>query len=130
MIIVTEYCERLTMYEVIIDALYGLAKGLISGTVAFFAVLMLSVMYRYFTNEKFPSFFGIAIGLGFWGFTGGLLDIFEQPNFGGVLQILVVMIFVVWGVNTGDKIAVKIPKKRVDFFEDQSWKKAYYCQVA
>lgn len=105
------------MYNDIIDILYGFAEGIVSGTVAFFAVLILAVVYRYFTNEKFPTFFGVAIGLGFWGFTGGLLDIFEQPNFGGVLQILVVMIFVVWGVNNGDKIAIKIPKKSVDFFE-------------
>lgn len=105
------------MYEVITNALYGLAKGLMSGVVAFFAVMMLAIVYRYFTNEKFPTFLGIVIGLGFWGFTGGLLDIFEQSDFGGVLQILVVMIFVVWGVNTGDKIAVKIPKRSVDFLE-------------
>ena len=113
------------MYEVIIEALYGLAQGLMSGVVAFFAVLMLAIVYRYFTNEKFPTFLGIAIGLGFWGFTGGVLDILEQPNFGGVFQILVVMIFVVWGVNTGDKIAAKIPKKSVDFLESIRLGKAH-----
>jgi hypothetical protein len=105
------------MYELIIEALSGLAKGLMSGIVAFFAVLLLAVVYRYFTNEKFPTILAIAVGLGFWGFTGGLLDIFDQPTFGGVFQILVVMIFVVWGVNNGDKIAAKIPKKSVDFLE-------------
>jgi hypothetical protein len=102
------------MYEVLIEILYGLLKGLVSGTVAFFAVLILAIVYRYFTNEKFPTFIGIAFGLGLWGFTGGLMDIFEQPTYAGVVEILAVTIFVVWGVNAGDKIAEKIPGKASD----------------
>jgi len=104
--------------EIFIDSLSGLLTGLISGTIAFFAVMLLSVIYRFFTNEKLPSFIGIALGLGFWGFTGGLLDIFGQPTFGGVIQILTVTIFVVWGVNTGDKIAAKIPKKSSEILKE------------
>ena len=99
------------MIDAVVDSFFGLLTGLISGTVAFFAVMLLSVIYRIFTNEKLPSFMGIALGLGFWGFTGGLLAMFDQPTFGGVIEILTVTIFVVWGVNTGDKIAAKIPKK-------------------
>ncbi|MCJ7714696.1 hypothetical protein MUO66_09610, partial [Candidatus Bathyarchaeota archaeon] len=57
-------------------------------------------------------------GLGFWGFTGGLLAMFDQPTFGGVIEILTVTIFVVWGVNTGDKIAEKIPKNGSEIFKD------------
>jgi hypothetical protein len=106
------------MIEIVIDSLSGLLTGLISGTIAFFAVMLLSVIYRFFTNEKLPSFIGIALGLGFWGFTGGLLDIFGQPTFGGVIQILTVTIFVVWGVNTGDKIAAKIPKKGSELLKE------------
>jgi hypothetical protein len=70
-------------------------------------------VYRYFTNEKFPTFLGIAFGLGFWGFTGGLLDIFEDPKFGTAMEIIALTIFVVWGVNSGDKSAREIVKVAV-----------------
>ena len=113
------------MYEIIIEILQGLLKGLVSGTIAFFAVLALAVVYRYFTNEKFPTFLAIAFGLGFWGFTGGLLDIFEQPSIGGAIEIIAVTIFVVWGVNTGDKIAVKIPRERAALFNGAKHGKKY-----
>jgi hypothetical protein len=107
------------------EAFFGLLRGVVSGTVAFFAVMLLSIVYRYFTNEKFPTFLGIAFGLGFWGFTGGLLDIFEEPSFGVAIQIIAVTIFVVWGVNTGDKIAGKIPKKGVSIFGIRGGKPTY-----
>ena len=100
----------------LIEALSGILKGIISGTVAFFAVMLLSIVYRYFTTEKLSSFIGIAFGLGFWGFSGGLLSILEQPTVGGALEIVAVTIFVVWGVNTGDKIAEKLPKKGISLF--------------
>jgi len=103
------------MYEVLAETLYGFAGGLMFGTVAFFAVMIWAIVYKYFTKEKFPTFLGIAFGLGFWGFTGGFLDIFNQPTFGGAVQILTVTIFVVWGINTGDKIAERVPKKGGDF---------------
>jgi hypothetical protein len=97
--------------SVVVESLTGLLRGLISGTVAFFTVTLLSVVYRYFTNEKLSSFIGILFGLGFLGFSGGLLAILEQPTLGGVIEVVAVSIFIVWGVNTGDKIAEKIPKK-------------------
>jgi hypothetical protein len=96
------------------ESLTGLLDGLISGAIAFFVVLLLAFFYRFFTNEKLPTFIGIAFGLGFWGFTGGLIDIFQQPTVGGAIRILTVLIFVVWGVNTGDKISSKIPQKGMD----------------
>ena len=99
------------MSVVIAESLYGLLRGLVSGTIAFFTVMLLSVVYRYFTNEKLSSFIGILFGLGFLGFSGGLLAILEQPTLGGAIEIVAVSIFIVWGVKTGDKIAEKIPKK-------------------
>ncbi len=99
------------MSVVVLESLYGLLRGLVSGTVAFFTVMLLSVVYRYFTNEKLSSFIGILFGLGFLGFSGGLLAILEQPTLGGAIEIVAVSIFIVWGVNTGDKIAEKMPKK-------------------
>jgi hypothetical protein len=76
--------------------------------------MLLSIVYRYFTNEKLSSFIGILFGLGFLGFTGGLLSILDQPSLGGVIEIVAVTIFCVWGVNIGDKIAEKMPKKSID----------------
>jgi len=99
------------MSVVVVESLYGLLRGIISGTVAFFTVMLLSIVYKYFTNEKLSSFIGIVFGLGFLGFSGGLLAILEQPTLGGAIEIVEVSIFIVWGVNTGDKIAEKIPKK-------------------
>jgi hypothetical protein len=105
----------MAMIELLADLFYGLVRGLSSGVVAFFAVLMLAVLYRFLTNEKFPVILGLALGLGLLGFTGGLLDIFEQPSFGGAVHILTIMVFVVWGITNGDKIAGKFPKKPKEF---------------
>jgi hypothetical protein len=105
------------MISILQDSLTGLLDGLVSGVIAFFVVLLLAFFYRFFTNEKLPTFIGIAFGLGFWGFTGGLIDIFQQPTVGGVIRILAVLIFVVWGVNSGDKISRKIPQKGIDIIK-------------
>jgi hypothetical protein len=99
------------MSALVVESLYGLLRGLIYGTVGFFTVMLLSIVYRYFTNERLSSFIGILFGLGFLGFSGGLLAILDQPTLGGAMEIIAVSIFIVWGVNTGDKIAEKIPKK-------------------
>jgi hypothetical protein len=99
------------MSAVIVESISGLLRGLVSGTIAFFTVMLLSTIYRYFTNEKLSSFIGIVFGLGFLGFSGGLLAILEQPTLGGVVEIVAVSIFIVWGLNTGNKIAEKIPRK-------------------
>jgi hypothetical protein len=105
------------MINILQDSLAGLLDGLVSGVIAFFVVLLLAFFYRFFTNEKLPTFIGIAFGLGFWGFTGGLVDIFQQPTVGGAIRILTVLIFVVWGVNNGDKISNKIPQKGIDIIK-------------
>ncbi len=101
----------MSMSVVILDGVSGLARGLVSGTAAFFIVMLLSIAYKYFTSEKLSYFIGILFGLGFLGFSGGLLAILDQPSLGGVLEIVVLSVFIIWGVNTGDKIADKIPKK-------------------
>jgi hypothetical protein len=117
------------MYEAFVEALFGLVEGIMYGAVAFFIVMLLSIVYRYFTNEKLSSFIGILFGLGFLGFAGGLLAILEQPTFGKAIKIVTVSIFVVWGVNTGDKIAEKIPKKGVSLFDGIRGGKHAYTTV-
>jgi len=99
------------MSAVILDGLSGIVSGLVSGIPAFFIVMLLSIAYKYFTSEKLSYFIGILFGLGFLGFSGGLLAILDQPSLGGALEIVVLSVFIVWGVNTGDKMADKMPKK-------------------
>jgi hypothetical protein len=99
------------MSAVVVEALSGLLEGMMFGTVGFFVVMMLSIVYRYFTNEKLSSFLGILFGLGVFGFSGGLLSILEEPTVGRAISVVAISIFTVWGVNTGDKIAEKMPKK-------------------
>jgi hypothetical protein len=91
--------------------------------------MILSIVYRYFTTEKLSSFIGIAFGLGFWGFSGGLLAILETPTVGGALEIVVVTIFVVWAVNMGDKIGEKIQKKSVSVFASLRGGKNTYTTI-
>jgi hypothetical protein len=99
------------MTTVIMESLAGLLRGIMFGTVGFFTVMILSIIYRYFTNEKLSSFLGILFGLGVLGFSGGLLAILDTPTVGGAIEVVTISIFTVWGVNTGDKIAEKMPKK-------------------
>ena len=99
------------MSAVVVEALSGLLEGMMFGTVGFFVVMLLSIVYRYFTNEKLSSFLGILFGLGVFGFSGGLLSILEEPTVGRAISVVAISIFTVWGVNTGDKIAEKMPKK-------------------
>jgi len=96
---------------VVVEGLSGLVEGVMFGTVGFFTVMILSIVYRYFTNERLSSFIGILFGLGFLGFSGGLLAILEYPTLGGAIKVVTISIFTVWGVNTGDKMAEKMPKK-------------------
>ncbi len=117
------------MYEAVTDALSGLLIGIMSGTVAFFIVMLLAFVYRYFTTEKLSSILGIVFGLGFLGFSGGLLAILEQPTVGGAIEILIVSIFTVWGVNIGDKIAEKAPKRSSILFSSLGRKKGTYAKV-
>jgi len=99
------------MSAVVIESLSGLLRGVMFGTVGFFVVMILSIVYRYFTNERLSSFLGILFGLGVLGFSGGLLAILDNPSVGGAIEVVTISIFTVWGVNTGDKIAEKMPKK-------------------
>lgn len=95
------------------DLILSAFRGLIDGVIASFFLIFLSMIYRYFTNEKFPSFIGIILGLGVVGISGGLLAVLEQPTIEGVTEIIIASIVIAWGVNTGNKMAEKIPKKGI-----------------
>ena len=103
------------MYELLIELLLGIVRGVVYGGIAAFPIIFLSLIFRYFTNEKLPSFIGIILGLGILGVTGGLLAVLEQTTVEGVAQIVIGSIVIVWGVGAGDKMAEKIPKVREPF---------------
>ncbi len=117
------------MSTVVEETLSGIVSGLSSGIAAFFIVLLLSMVYKYFTNEKLSYFIGILFGLGFLGISGGLLAILDQPSVGGVFEVLVLSIFTIWGVTTGDKIADKLPKKSASAIIDGIKGKPAYTTI-
>jgi len=89
--------------------------GLMYGIIASFFIIFLSMIYRYFTNEKFSSILGLILGLGIFGISGGLTAVLEQPTIEGVTQIIIASVVIGWGVHTGNKLAEKIPKKSIQF---------------
>jgi len=92
------------------ELLLSAVQGLMDGAVASFFIIFLAMIYRYFTNENFPSFIGIILGLGIVGISGGLLAILEQPSIEAIPEIIIASLIIAWAVNTGNKMAGKIPK--------------------
>ncbi len=91
----------------------GMFLGIIYGGMSSLVVMLISIAYRYFTEERFSSIMGIIIGLGVVGISGGLLAILEQPTVGGGVQILVASFIIAIGVTYGDKMAVQIKKYNI-----------------
>ncbi len=114
--------------SILLELISGILTGIIFGGIASIAILALSLVFRYFTGEKFPIFMGIVLGLGFLGIGGGLLAVLEQPTFEGVIEIIVASVVIVWSLNVGDKLAEKIPK-RSDFFSMLRAKKSRYMTI-
>jgi hypothetical protein len=92
------------------DLLLSAVRGLMDGVIASFFIIFLAMIYRYFTNENFPSFIGIILGLGIVGFSGGLLALLERPPIEAIPEIIIASLIIAWAVNTGNKMAGKIPK--------------------
>jgi hypothetical protein len=92
------------------ELLLSAVQGLMDGAIASFFIIFLAMIYRYFTNENFPSFIGIILGLGIVGISGGLLAILEQPSIEAIPEIIIASLIIAWAVNTGNKMAGKIPK--------------------
>lgn len=117
------------MYELLIELLLGVLRGIVYGGIAAFPIIFLSLVFRYFTDEKLPSFIGIILGLGILGVSGGLLAVLEQTTVEGVAQIIVGSIVIVWSVGAGDKMAEKIPKVREPLFHALKGKKPKYVTI-
>jgi len=111
------------------DLVLSAFRGLMDGMIASFFIIFLSMIYRYFTNENFPSFIGIILGLGIVGISGGLLAILEQPTIEGVTEIIIATIVIAWGVNAGNKMAEKIPKKSIPFQNILKTKNKRYTKI-
>ncbi|MEM2101951.1 MAG: hypothetical protein QXM22_00370, partial [Candidatus Bathyarchaeia archaeon] len=97
--------EEKNMYELLTELLLGILRGIVYGGIAAFPIIFLSLVFRYFTNERLPSFIGIILGLGILGVSGGLLAVLEQTTVEGVAQIVAASIVIVWSVGAGDKMA-------------------------
>lgn len=117
------------MYELFTELLLGILRGIVYGGIAALPIIFLSLIFRYFTNEKLPSFIGIILGLGVLGISGGLLAVLEQTTVEGIAQIIVASIIIVWSVGAGDKMAEKIPKVREPFFHALKGKKSKYVTI-
>lgn len=117
------------MYELLIELLLGVLRGIVYGGAAAVPIIFLSLIFRYFTNEKLPSFIGIILGLGMLGVSGGILAVLEQTTVEGVAQIVVASIVIVWSVGAGDKMAEKIPKGREPLFHVLKGKKSKYITI-
>ncbi|MFQ6086314.1 MAG: hypothetical protein ACE5OY_08670 [Candidatus Bathyarchaeia archaeon] len=93
------------------EAALGFIQGVIYGGVASVPIIFLSLIFTYLTGKRFPSLMGVILGLGILGIGGGLLAVLNQPTVGGVTEVIVASILIVWVVNAGNKLAEKIPKK-------------------
>ncbi|MCP8311050.1 MAG: hypothetical protein L6N94_06095, partial [Candidatus Methylarchaceae archaeon HK01M] len=104
--------------EMIIDEIFtGLFLGILYGGMSSLVVMLISIAFRYFTDEQFSSIMGIIIGLGIVGISGGLLAILDQPTIGGVVQILTASLIIALGVKYGDRMAVKMPKQGISLYK-------------
>ena len=117
------------MYELFIELLVGVLRGIVYGGAAAFPIIFLSLMFRYFTNEKLPSFIGIILGLGILGISGGLIAVLEQTTVEGVTQVVIASIVIVWSVGVGDKMAERIPKGGEPLFHALKGRKSKYITI-
>jgi len=99
----------MVLEEIALGILSGLAYGVISSVF----IIFLSMIFKYFTNEAFPWFVSIIIGLGIVGISGGLLSILDEPAPLPVTRVLVASLILVWATKEGDKLAARLPKKKV-----------------
>jgi len=92
--------------EILAGVLSGIAYGLISSLL----IVPLAMLFKYFTNERFPWLISILLGLGIVGISGGLLAIVDEPTILSVTRIIVASMILVWSTNEGDKLASRLPK--------------------
>ncbi|WNZ29071.1 MAG: hypothetical protein IAX21_10630 [Candidatus Bathyarchaeota archaeon] len=104
-------------------------RGLIYGIIASIFIIFLSMIYRYFTNENFPSILGMILGLGIFEISGGLTAILYEPTIEGATEIIIASIVIGWGVHTGNKLAEKIPKKSIQFQNFLKQKYKHYTRI-
>jgi len=91
----------------------GIISGLVYALISSVFIIFLSMIFKYFTNEKFPWFISIIMGLGIVGISGGLLAILDEPTPLSVTRIMVASLILVWATNEGDKLAARLPRKKM-----------------
>jgi len=91
----------------------GIISGLVYALISSTFIIFLSMIFKYFTNETFPWFISTIIGLGIVGISGGLLAILDEPTPLSITRIIVASLILVWATKEGDKLAARLPKKRI-----------------
>ena len=90
----------------------GIFLGLVLGAGYSIPVLLLSIVYRYIANEKFPVLMAVVLGVGLMGFAGGLTALADPRSLTltQLTQVSVGGIVIVWIVNLSDRLLAKLPK--------------------
>jgi CBS domain-containing protein len=99
----------MVLQEIVLGVVSGLAYGVISSVF----IVFLAMIFKYFTEESFPWFISIIIGLGIVGVSGGLLSILDEPAPLPVTRVLVASLILVWATKEGDKLAARLPRKKI-----------------
>lgn len=91
----------------------GIFLGLVLGAGSSIPVLLLSMIYRYVANERFPLLMAVVLGVGLMGFAGGL-SVLADPRLltpTQVTQVAVGGLVIVWIVNMSDRLLSKMPRR-------------------
>lgn len=91
----------------------GIFLGLVLGAGSSIPVILLSMIYRYVANERFPLLMAVVLGVGLMGFAGGL-SVLADPRLltpTQVTQVAVGGLVIVWIVNMSDRLLSKMPRR-------------------
>lgn len=91
----------------------GVVSGVMYGLISSVFVILLSMIFKYFTGESFPWFLSVGVGLGIVGISGGLLALLDEPTPLSVARIMVASMILVLATNEGNRLGSRLPRKRI-----------------
>ncbi len=94
------------------DVGIGFFLGLVYGTAYSIPVILVSMIYRYLADEKFPILMAVVLGVGLMGFAGGLSTL-AAPGSLSLSQLTEIgtgSFLIIWIVNMSDRLLTKFPK--------------------
>jgi CBS domain-containing protein len=95
------------------EIISGMISGAMYGLISSVFIILLSVIFKYFTGESFPWFLSVAVGLGIVGISGGLLALLDEPTPLSVARIMVASMILVLATNEGNKLGSRLPRKQI-----------------